>query len=323
MLTGATGFVGRHALTALTAAGHEVHAVTRRRGPELAGGPECDGVTWHEVDLLRGGEAVLGEVEPEILVHLAWYAEHGKFWSSPENLRWVESSLALLRAFVAVGGRRAVLAGTCAEYEWSRDVYPEDALQRPATLYGAAKHGLYTIASAYAEQSGLSLAWGRLFFLYGPHEAPARFVPSLIRPLLAGEPAAMTDGAQRRDFLYTADAGAAFAALADCEVAGAVNVASGAGVTLRELAERLERRIRGGGAGGGEISAGEDRVELPGELLRIGALATPEGEPPALVADVSRLREKVGWSPQIGLDEGLDRTIAWWRERLARGAGNR
>ena len=252
MLTGATGFVGRHTLTALVESGHDVHAVARRRGPALTG------VTWHEDDLLAGCE-VVGEVEPEILVHLAWYAEHGKFWSSPENVRWVEASLALLRAFAAAGGRRAVLAGTCAEYEWSREVYPEDAIKCPATLYGAAKHGLHTIASAYAEQAGLSLAWGRLFFLYGPYEAPERFVPSLVRSLLAGEPVAMTSGEQRRDFLHAADAGAAFAALADSEVVGAVNVSSGETVVLRELAQQIGRLIG------------------RGELLQIGSSADAGG----------------------------------------------
>jgi nucleoside-diphosphate-sugar epimerase len=292
LLTGATGFVGRHALTALSDAGHEVHALARRRGAD------APGVIWHEVDLLAGCE-IVGEIEPEILVHLAWYAEHGSFWSSPENVRWVQASLALLRAFAAAGGRRAVMAGTCAEYEWSREVYREDAPLAPATLYGAAKHGLHTVAAAYAEQAGLSLAWGRLFFLYGPHEDPRRFVPSIIVPLLRGEPAQMTAGNQRRDFLHTSDAGAAFAALAGSELEGAINVASGEAVELREIAERIAERTG------------------RRELLQIGARPTPAGEPPALLADVGRLRDQIGWSPETGLDDGLDGVLAWWRQRIA------
>ena len=290
LLTGATGFIGRHTLAALSAGGHEVHAVARRRGEEQAG------VTWHEADLLEGCELV-AEVEPEILVHLAWYAEHGTFWSSVENLRWVEASLALLRAFVAAGGRRAVMAGTCAEYEWSRAIYSEDATLRPSTLYGAAKHGLHTIAAAYAQQVGLSLAWGRLFFLYGPDEAPGRFVPSLVRALLAAQAAPMSAGAQRRDFLHVTDAGAAFAALAGSELVGAVNLASGEGVTLRELAELIVART--GGAG----------------LLQVGALPNRDGDPASLIADVGRMREELGFTAQIELGDGLDAAVGFWRER--------
>jgi nucleoside-diphosphate-sugar epimerase len=291
MLTGATGFIGRQALTALSEAGHEVHAVARRPPGEEAG------AIWHQADLLAGCD-IVRECEPEILVHLAWYAEHGKYWSSPENVRWVEASLALLRAFAAAGGRRVVIAGTCAEYEWSREVYPESAPVRPATLYGAAKHGLNVVGSAFCEQAGIELAWGRLFFLYGPHEAPERFVPSLVRSLLQGEPARMTDGSQRRDFLHVSDAGAAFAALADGALTGAVNIASGEAVALEDLGRRIA------------VASAHP------ELLRIGELPTRAGEPAELVAEVSRLREELGWSPSISLGEGVDATVAWWLEHL-------
>ncbi len=295
MVTGASGFVGRHVLAPLVACGHDVHAVARRRGPELAG------VCWHEADLLTGCE-VVDDVEPELLVHLAWYAEHGRFWSSVENLRWVEASLSLLRSFADRGGQRVVMAGSCAEYEWSREVYSEDAPLHPATLYGASKNGLHEVARAFADEAGIGLAWGRVFFLYGPFEPPGRFVPSIVVPLLRGERAQMTEGTQRRDFIHAADAGAAFAALADSEVTGAVNVASGKAVALRDIALEIAR-------------------ELDGEqLLEIGARPMPEGDPPTLFADVGRLRDEVGWSPSIPLSTGLSEVIEWWRERVASGA---
>jgi nucleoside-diphosphate-sugar epimerase len=297
LLTGASGFVGRHALVALAGAGHEVHAVARRRGRD-----DLPGVRWHEADLLDGA-GVVDEVGPELLVHLAWYAKHGEFWTSPENVRWVAASLELLRAFVRAGGRRAVMAGSCAEYEWSRERYGEDAPLLPATLYGAAKHGLHVVSRALADQSAIELAWARLFFLYGPFEDPGRFVPSLVMALLRGERAPMIAGHQRRDFMHAADAGGALAALADSPVTGAVNVASGAGVTLRDVGRRIARTI------------GRE------DLLEPGARPLGAGEPAALIADVRRLREEVGWSARIGLDEGLQGAIGWWRERFAAADG--
>lgn len=292
MLTGASGFLGRSVLAALTAAGHEVHALARRAGPQ------APGVSWHEIDLLDGAE-IVGEVRPEILVHLAWYAEHGRFWTSLENVRWVEGSLALLRAFAAAGGQRVVMAGTCAEYEWSREVYAESAPCRPATLYGACKHGLRVVAEALSGQVGLSFAWGRIFFLYGPGEVPTRFVPSLVLPLLKGEPARMTEGSQLRDLLHVADAGSAFAALADSSLSGVINIGSGIGVALSEVATSIA---------GHTGSA---------ELLEIGALAQREGEPPSLVAGVRRLEGELGWRPRIALEVGLAETVEWWRARAA------
>jgi nucleoside-diphosphate-sugar epimerase len=151
------------------------------------------------------------------------------------------------------------------------------------------------VARAVCQQLDVEFAWGRLFFLYGPFESPGRFVPSIVVPLLRGDPAPMTDGTQKRDFLHSEDAGAAFAALAVSGVAGAVNIASGRAISLRDLAQQIARRL--------------DREEL----LQIGARPMREGEPPTLQADVTRLRDEVGWSPRIELAGGLDSVISWWR----------
>jgi nucleoside-diphosphate-sugar epimerase len=295
LLTGATGFVGRETLAALERDGHEVHVAARRRPDQARAGSR-----WHEADLLADlGSAgrIVAASQPEVLVHLAWYAEHGRFWTAPENVDWVEASLRLLHEFGrAESARRVVMAGTCAEYEWTtRSVFAENDPCVPRTLYGVAKHGLRVAAEDCAAERGLSFAWARLFFLYGPGEAPERFVPSIARRLLAGEPAPMTEGTQVRDFLHVADAAAAFAALAAGEIQGPVNVASGVGVTLRDLAALIAGRA--GGA----------------EHLQVGTIATRPDDPPSLVADVTRLRDEVGWLPRIGLDDGVAQSVDWWR----------
>jgi nucleoside-diphosphate-sugar epimerase len=285
LVTGATGLIGRRVLAPLVSAGHEVHAVARSAG-------DAPDVVWHEADLLASPD-VVREVDPEILVHLAWYAEHGKFWTAPVNVEWVEASLALLRAF---RGTRAVLAGSCAEYDWTTG---EETLKelssplRPATLYGAAKHGLHTVA---AQMDGFELAWGRVFFLYGPDEAPGRLFASVARALLAGEPAKTTEGTQIRDFMHADDVAAAFAALADADVTGAVNIGSGAGVALRDVV-----RLVGEAAG------------RP-ELIEFGALPQREGEPPYLVADVGRLRDEAGFTPRVSLRAGIEATVETLRD---------
>jgi nucleoside-diphosphate-sugar epimerase len=292
LLTGATGFIGRHVLTRLKGAGHEVHAVATREHPTPR-----DGVTWHRADLLSSPE-VVAEVQPEILLHLAWYVEPGRYWSAPENIQWVEASLSLLRAFAGAGGRRAVVAGTSAEYDWravGQLCHEERTPREPATLYGATKHALHTAAAPYAEQAGFELAWGRIFFVYGPGEPEGRLVPSVGRALLAGRAVPTTRGDQVRDFMHVEDAAAALAALADGATTGAVNIASGRPVRLRDVVETLAHE-----------------TGRP-DLLRPGALPDREGDPPRLVADVARLRDEVGYAPQIPLRQGLTRTLDWLR----------
>ena len=287
-MTGATGFIGRNALAPLVEAGHEVHAVSR-------GEREGAGVEWHRADLLSGGgPPIVAEVEPDLLLHLGWYVQPARFWNAPENVRWVEASLELLRAFAAAGGRRAVLAGTSAEYDWGAAAEPCNELQtplRPATLYGAAKHALHTVGAAYADEARFELAWGRVFFLYGPCEPDGRLVRSVARALLAGEPVATTAGEQVRDFMHVQDVAAAFTTLLASNVTGPVNIGSGDPVTVRTVVNTLAE------------AAGRP------DLLRPGELPDREGDPPRLVADVTRLREEVGFAPRIGLTAGVRSTL--------------
>ena len=297
LVTGAGGFVGRHAIAPLVERGYEVHAVRRSQA-----GPEAGGVVWHAADLLEPGaaESLCARVRPTHLLHLAWYTEPGLYWRSRENLRWVEASLSLLRAFAAAGGRRVVGAGTCAEYDWAAAARCDERSTpvRPATLYGACKAALATIQQAHAAEAGLTQAWGRLFFLYGPDEHPSRLVASVASALLRGQPASCTSGEQRRDFMHTADAAGAFAALLDSAVEGAVNIASGESVPVKHV-----------------VAVIAEHAGNPG-LVRMGARPTPEGDPAELGAAVERLRDEVGWRPRRSLEEGLAETVAWWRASL-------
>src|SRR6185295_11619834 len=134
---------------------------------------------------------------------------------------------------------------------------------------------LFDRGTALAAAAGFSLIWARFFLLFGFYEEPRRLIPSIMRGLLAGEPVALSSGRQIRDFLDTRDIGAALASLLDSTVSGAVNVASGRGVTLREAGELLA-----------------DIAHRPKSLLRFGVLADREREPKSLVADITRLTQQ-------------------------------
>lgn len=304
LVAGAGGFIGRHTLSPLLDAGMEVHAVT---SVEPFIDSPCE-VHWHLADLLAAGASVslVGEVKPSHLLHLAWCTKPGSFWTAPENLDWVVGSLALLRAFGDAGGRRAVIAGTCAEYAWQQHTHcvEEDRAGGtpilPATLYGAAKHALRVVAEAWAHQTGMAFAWGRVFHVYGPHEQPGRLVSSVARALLCGEEALCTSGGQLRDFLCAPDLGAAFASLLLSEAVGPLNMASGRPMRVADL-----------------VSAVAGAAGHP-ELVRLGALPTDPEEPEELTADVRRLREEVGWSPSLDLRAGAELTVRWWRDSLER-----
>lgn len=296
LITGASGFVGRHCLHKLQGMA-EIHAVYHSRLPD-----PLPGIEAHQADLFRDSEvnALLARIRPTHLLHLAWNAKPGEFWNSPENHRWVTASETLVRAFADNGGQRVVSAGTCAEYDWSAGTCQERRTpMQPATLYGKAKQTFWQRLERCAGESGIEAACGRIFFLYGPHEHPRRLVASVVNSLLSERPALCSEGRQQRDFLYVEDVADAFVKLLQSRVCGPVNVAAGQTVSVREvvaqLAERLGRQ----------------------DLVRFGSLPTPQGDPPVISADTTRLRDEVKWAPRHSLEEGLDRTVQWWRRRLA------
>ena len=298
LLTGATGFIGRWAIAPLVAKGYTVHAVTSK-----SGAPKSDeNVIWHQANLLNSDETenLLKTIRPTHLLHFAWYVEHGKFWNSPENLKWLRASLHLIQKFVEYGGERIVAAGTLSEYEASDDGFISEASRlNPRSLYAATKTALYLTLEKYSEVADISYAWGRVFFLFGKHEAPQRLAAAVTRSLLCNEIAKTSHGNQIRDFICTEEGAQAFVALLDSDVRGAVNIASGEPRTIKEVILQI--------------------ADLTGnrENIQFGAIIPPRDEPKSLVADVTRLREEVKWKPPRSFSQQIEETVNWWKKEIA------
>jgi nucleoside-diphosphate-sugar epimerase len=247
-------------------------------------------------------ERVLREARPTHLLHLAWYAVPGKFWTSLENLSWVAASLHLVTEFAAVGGNRAVTAGSCAEYEWQDEVCcDEDRTPlRPRTLYGTCKNSLREMLFAAADQLGISMSWGRIFHLYGPYEPPEKLVSSVILSLLRNQVAGCTLGHQVRDFMHVDDVARALVHALDSAFVGPINLASGIHVPISQvvgtIADQLDRR----------------------HLLALGAVPRSPDDPSKLVAHIDRLKA-LRFEPNFNLASGIANSIEWFRAELARG----
>jgi len=283
VVTGASGFVGREAIAPLLEIGATVHCLGRTRGDLPSA------VEFHAVDLVDGdSEPLLREIAPSHLLHMAWYAEPGKFWQAPENLDWVAASLRLTRAFAAAGGARAVFAGSCAEYDWSHDHLDEQTTPlAPASLYGQAKACLFQLVSRAAPVLGLSVGWGRIFFPYGPYEHPARLTATALDAAIERRPAEFTAGTQVREFIHVDDVAGALVALLDSELEGAVNIAAGEPVPVRTLVETVAR------------------LGSAADCYRFGSKPLQPGEPARMTAATDRLRRELGYAPRFSLADGL------------------
>ena len=295
LVTGASGFIGSHCLPALLARGFEVHAVSRRSQAESGD------VVWHQADLLKASdrERVLAESMPSDLLHGAWeVTAAGAYRDRRTNHDWLSASAALFESAIQSGVGRVLALGTCWEYDvgygWCREFQTP---LRPSLPYSEAKEALgrYILA---AELEGVTTAWGRIFFSFGPGDRTRRLVPSAVQALLAGEPFECSQGSQIRDFVYVEDLADAIAALLASAVNGPVNLASGVPRTLRSIVEMIASEL--------------GRTDL----VRFGRVtATGLDAEPMLAGDVRRLTDEVGWRPSTGFEEGIRRTIAWWQNQ--------
>jgi nucleoside-diphosphate-sugar epimerase len=297
LVTGATGFIGRHCLAPLVSRGFDVHALFNSR-PAL----DAAKVTWHRADLLDPGEImrIFSAVGPTHLLHLAWYADPRDYRTAPANLAWLQAGVEILRRFGETGGQRAVFAGTCFEYD-VRYGYCTEGLtpEAPSTLYAVCKNSLRQVVARYAADANLSCAWARVFYVFGPFEPPGRLVPSVVTSLLSSERAECTHGRQLRDFLFVEDVASALVATLDSSIDGSVNVGSGEPVSVRTIVEKVARRLNAC------------------DCVDFGARKGAPTDAPVTFADVRRLRDEIGWRPRLSLEDGLNRTIGWWKANLA------
>lgn len=278
-MTGAGGFIGSHVVTAL-----------ERRGAE----PSAFEGDYHDPAAV---ESAMRTVRPSGLVHSAWRLAPGSHYlDDPAHVDELRASLQLFTSARQAGCTRIVGLGTCLEYDVSEEPSPEDTPLRPKSLYGAAKAALYTTSQAWAAAAGASFAWARLYYPYGPREAPHRLIPSVVNALLRGDRVATTAGLQRRSFLHVEDTADAIAAIALSDASGAFNVGAADVHSVRDVVERIARI-----------------VGRP-DLVDVGRLEPRSGDPDVLWPDTRRLNDSVGWRPARTLDQGLEETVAWWRE---------
>lgn len=291
-VTGASGFIGSHVTRALINAGHDVLALVTP-GASL----------WRINDILHKLKLVRGILQdldsfkdqllawqPQACIHLAWYAEPGKYLNSNENLVSLQGSLDLLQLLAQNGCGQFIGAGTCAEYEITSDHLQETDKTNPQTLYAAAKLSFQMLGERIAEQTGMLFTWGRIFYLYGNQEDHRRIIPSAILSIQSGRPFSATPGEQIRDYLYVTDVANAFLTLLEQRAAGVYNICSSEAVSIRFILDLI-----------GNLTGRP-------ELLIHGALPYRDWEPMSICGDNSKL-SKLGWEPKTSLETGLKETI--------------
>jgi UDP-glucose 4-epimerase len=301
LVTGASGHLGSYLTRRLVTAGARTFVLVRRESDLWRLADVLDHVEVLRADLseVRSVAHLITQARPEAVFHLAWQGVTSAFKNTQEQLTTnVAGSLDLFETVRDAGCKLWVGVGSQAEYGPHDGVLDEDTPVRPVTAYGTGKLAVGVLTKKLCELARMRYVWLRLLATYGPQDDERHLIPATIKQLLARARPSLTSGEQRLDYLYVEDAAEAiYEAALHSEAQGVYNLGSGEARSVRDILERIR-----------------DLID-PSLPLGFGEMPYPPDHSMRLETSLERLRATIGWTPRFTLDEGLRRTIQWYRSQ--------
>jgi UDP-glucose 4-epimerase len=293
LITGASGFIGSHLCQRLLEEQDEVHAIYRTQTP-----PEDSGARWWRADLSDESavRALFRDIRPDVIFHLASHVKGAPNLEHvlPTFRSNLQSTVNLLTLAAEQGCKRMVITGSLAEPE------AENGELFPSAPYAAAKWASSGYARMFHALYKLPVVIARVFMVYGPAQQDlTKLIPYVILSILRGETPKISSGGRPVDWIYVSDVIDGFMALAEKPGidGGTFELGSGSMISIRDIVQQLAT------------------VVDPRAKVEFGALADRPLEPTRL-AKVAESFARLGWKPKVSLQEGLERTVDWYkRER--------
>jgi len=306
-ITGSSGFVGSHLLQRLL----------RREEDEVAILLRNPGVPWRldSIPALSNTHIIQGSLDevnsykdnlkyfsPDIIVNLAWDGVQGSNRNS--NSQWdnVVNLLELIKIGHACGVKKFIGFGSQGEYGNLNKKISENDYERPTTLYGISKLSACHLGKVVASQLDIQFVWIRLFDPYGPKDGSTWFLPYIIKELLEGRSPKITKAEQLWDYIYIDDAIDAIVKIIDKDdIHGIFNLGSGQSIELRKIIDTVKNLIN------------------PNLDIQFGAVSYREDQIMHLESNINKISNEIEWTPSVEIDEGLKKTIDWFKSNLNSG----
>lgn len=295
LVTGATGFLGRHLVRRLVALGNRPTIMLRPGVPSPDGFSVVNALLEDETSLRN---AVL-QSRPDVIFHLAARTEttRGAAFDSIMMTQNLAATVALARTAAEIGVSRFVAFGTCEEYGRQTPPFAETLSAAPLSPYSASKAAATVWLSMMHDTQAFPAVILRPFLAYGPGQAPPRMVASACLAAIRGDDFAMTSGRQHRELTYIGDMvdGILLSAVTQGAVGRIINLGSGQEHRIADIVRMIF-----------------DLADATGRPL-IGAIPDRPNEMQRFCADIALAESVLGWKATTSLETGLRKTLDWAR----------
>ena len=282
LLTGGTGLIGKESIPFLLKDGFEIYAIALED-------KKSDDINWIKCNLFdtESVKSIIEKIKPEFLLNFAWITG-GDYLTSEKNHMFKNAGLEMLKLFKQNGGKRAVYAGTCFEYDITGEVLKETSPINPKTLYAQSKNELHIACEKYSKENNLSFGWGRIFYVFGRNEHPSRLTAKLLDAMKRNEQFDLGAPNNLLDYMYTKDIAEAFVKFLQNDYSGSVNICTGNGILLKDYALKIQ-----------ELSGRKNLIKY-------------DSEKPASIVCVgnnSILTEIIGFKPKYTVEQALKEIV--------------
>ncbi len=307
LVTGGDGFIGFHLLSRLKTLGAQVFALCRTNRYKRLDAL-LDSVAVVQADLRNPDHltTIVAEINPEIVFHLAASIDVTRSWDAviPVVENNVLGTVHMLLACRNCDTELFVNFGSSEEYGTVNEHVPLNERRReaPVSPYSFSKTAATHFCQMAYRVFGKKTINLRLFPTYGPAQSGDMLIPSAIMHLLRDGLFSVSEGSQKREFNYVDDVVEAIVLTAACEKVGngdIVNIGSGCSVTVKEVISLIKK-----------IIGGNTRIEF-------GAVPLRKEEGRFVQCDNGLLKNLTGWYPQVSLEQGLEKTVAWYKKHYA------
>lgn len=296
LITGANGFLGSHLVKHFLKKGDEIFAISlhTEKLTDVMDKIQFAACPTNNITTLSNR---IHEFNPDVIIHCAWtggnsYLQATQSFQFYKNLPGLADLMEIMRQnnfphFVGIG--------TGAEYGSHTKLITEPVVERPETMYGVCKLMAKQYTQRFCEDNNIKWTWVRPFYTYGPDDVQTRIIPKVIMKCLYKQSIDLTDCETIVDYLYVSDFCRAIEFLVYDHKSGIFNVCSGQSYTVKAILDKI----------------GEATDNL--ENLKYGVIPNRENQPTHVVGSNRKLEIATEWHPLVGLNEGLTKTIEFYK----------